>query len=193
MRNDFIINRRELLKLTGFISLGLVTPSCTMAFSKSKKGDGKKALFRSQLAIGECLALEGFRKYGKPVDNPEIQKYVSLLGNSLLKNTTQKGKALPYYFVVTNSPQKYSFGYPGGIIIISSGLFKFLKSESELSLMVAREIGHIRKRHAINSIDRKILTSQGKQKGKKSKKKKGPSPSEKLIAALNEVIFVKGY
>ncbi|MGA1824611.1 MAG: M48 family metalloprotease [bacterium] len=112
-------------------------------------------IYDSERAIGQCLALEGFQKFGPPLEDQELQKYVNLVGNSIVRNIAAHGRT--FSFVVIKSPLSGSFALPGGIVLITSNLFKALQSEAELACVLAYNIAHITGGHALLSIDKTTL------------------------------------
>ncbi len=57
-------------------------PVMLLATENSKE---KAATFETSLS--QCLVLNAVLKYGEPVQNPEINRYVNLVGNAIVKNT----------------------------------------------------------------------------------------------------------
>lgn len=103
-----------------------------------------------EAAIGDNLAIEGFRRYGLPVKNPDSQRYVNLIGNSLARNA--RFSDTPFYFAIVENPAYVSFACPGGIVFISSGFVKSMGDEAELACLVAHEIAHMDNRHLLHAI-----------------------------------------
>ncbi|MBW1766599.1 MAG: M48 family metalloprotease [Deltaproteobacteria bacterium] len=98
--------------------------------------------YESERTIGESLALEGFHRYGMPVDNHPLQKYVNLVGHAVAHNSLRPG--IPYRFVVVKSSLQNAFSCPGGIIFISSELLNTIKTEAQLACILAHEVAHAR-------------------------------------------------
>ncbi|MBF0226040.1 MAG: M48 family metallopeptidase [Desulfobacterales bacterium] len=146
--------------------------------------------YNSEFAIGESIALEGFKRYGLPVDNPELQKYVNLVGNAVVRNSSRS--TIPYYFVVIDSPLYNAFACPGGIIFISSALFKGIYDESELACVLAHEVAHVSHKHALQTLQRaKFFEGLGKisaatMKGDDAKK------FQNAVGELQKVLFDHG-
>jgi predicted Zn-dependent protease len=84
--------------------------------------------YESERAIGESLALEGFARYGMPVADAALQKYVNLVGHAVARNSARPG--IPYRFVVVDSPLYNAFAAPGGILFVSATLVKSVNSEA---------------------------------------------------------------
>ncbi|GAB7021639.1 M48 family metalloprotease [Salidesulfovibrio brasiliensis] len=106
--------------------------------------------YKSELALGESLALKGFERYGMPVEDKHVRRFVNLMGNALAMNSNRPD--IPYHFVVVKSPLKNAFSCPGGIIILSSGLVKSLMTEGQLANVLAHEIAHVAQKHAVKTI-----------------------------------------
>jgi predicted Zn-dependent protease len=146
--------------------------------------------YESEMAIGESLALEGFKRYGVPTKDEGLQRYVNLLGNALARNSVRP--EILYRFVVIESPLYNAFSCPGGIIFISSTLVKSMANESQLAGVLAHEVSHVGHKHALNSIRRaKFFEGVGKitastMKGDKGKEFQG------MIGDLQSVLFDKG-
>ncbi|MBF0121142.1 MAG: M48 family metallopeptidase [Desulfobacterales bacterium] len=146
--------------------------------------------YSSEFAIGESLALEGFKRYGLPIRNQEFQRYVNLLGNSIARNSTRSD--ISYYFVVVDSSIYNAFSCPGGIIFISSALIKSMNDESELASVLAHEIAHISHKHALKSIKRaKFFEGVSKITAVTMKKDDGKSFQE-MIGNLQTTLFDNG-
>ena len=146
--------------------------------------------YKSEFAIGESLALEGFKRYGLPVKNKKLQEYVNLIGNSVARNSFRP--SISYYFVVVDSPLYNAFACPGGIIFVSSALVKAMTYEADLACVLAHEVAHVGHKHALQSIKRaKFFEGVGKistvnMKGEDGKKFRN------MIGGLQETLFDKG-
>ncbi len=76
--------------------------------------------------------------------DPEVQRYISELGNRIASHTPRK---LPYRFYILNSSVYNAFAIPGGGVFITRGLLSLLEKESELAGVLAHELGHLNARH----------------------------------------------
>ena len=146
--------------------------------------------FKSERTIGESLALEAFRRYGMPVNDPSLQKYVNLVGLSVARNSLRP--EIPYVFVVVDSPLQNAFSCPGGIIFISSALFKTMETEAQLAGVLAHEVAHVAHKHALQSIQRaRFFQGVGKVTSATMKGDKGKQ-FEDMIGELQDTLFDKG-
>lgn len=119
----------------------------TQVISSSKEID-----YPTERIIGESLALEGLQRFGNPVKNESLQKYVNLVGNAVAVNS--KRSTIPYQFAVLDSPVQNAFAVPGGVIFVSRALVSILDDESELAAVLAHEVGHVSAKHALKSTQR---------------------------------------
>jgi beta-barrel assembly-enhancing protease len=146
--------------------------------------------YESERTIGESLALEGFRRYGMPVGDADLQKYVNLVGNAVARNSLRP--KIPYRFVVVESPLQNAFSCPGGIIFISAGLMQTIRDEAQLAGILAHEVAHVGHKHALKSIQRaQFFKGVGKITAATMKGEKGKE-FEAMIGNLQETLFDKG-
>jgi predicted Zn-dependent protease len=146
--------------------------------------------YESERAIGESLALEGLQRYGMPVNHPELQRYVNLVGGAVARNSGRPG--IPYRFITVDSPLYNAFACPGGIIFVSSALMKLMEDESELACVLAHEVAHVSHKHALESIRRaKFFEGVGKITAATMKGSKGKE-FKHMIGDLQTVLFDKG-
>lgn len=210
--NNMRISRRRFLHLLGPLTWILADPVAAFDLFKvidpeGKSEDIQKAKqimqgassiltsateldFQSEFAIGESLALEGFKRYGMPVNNRELQKYITLVGNTVARNALRAD--IPYYFVLIDSGLYNAFACPGGIIFISSTLFKAMNDESELATVLAHEVAHVSHKHALQSIRRaKFFEGVGKITTANMKGADGEK-FRNMIGGLQDVLFDQG-
>jgi beta-barrel assembly-enhancing protease len=146
--------------------------------------------YQTERTIGESLALEGMQRYGKPVNNSALQKYINLVGNAVARSSTRA--AIPYQFVVIDSQLQNAFACPGGIIFISKALLGLVENEAELAGILAHEVEHVGHKHALSTIRRSqflqgaTTISAASMKGEKGKQ------YSSMIGDLQGVIFEKG-
>lgn len=79
-------------------------------------------------------------------DDPELQRYVSNIGQRLAKASERPD--LPWQFAVVDEPAVNAFALPGGFIYLTRGIMAFLHTEEQLAGVLGHEIGHVTARHA---------------------------------------------
>lgn len=146
--------------------------------------------FKSELSIGESLALQGINRYGMPVNDESLQQYVNIVGNAVSQNSLRSN--IPYHFVVVNSSLYNAFACPGGIIFISSALVDLMEDESQLANVLAHEVAHVSHKHALQSIKRaRFFEGIGKVSTANMKGDKGVQYMQ-MIGDLQSVLFDRG-
>lgn len=127
--------------------------------------------------IGKAKAIkkvgDSFRKIGEPeeikiggdlagmimgaaplIDDPAKQRYVNELGLWLALHSERPG--LPWKFGIIDSPDYNAMSMPGGYVLITSGLFDRMRSESELAGVLSHEIAHVVRRHHIEALQKSL-------------------------------------
>jgi predicted Zn-dependent protease len=129
---------------------GRILSGATQVVSSSKEID-----YQTERTIGESLALEGLQRFGNPVKNESLQRYVNLVGAAVAANS--KRATIPYQFAVLDSPVQNAFAVPGGVVFVSRALVSILDDEAELAAVLAHEVGHVSAKHALKSTQRAQL------------------------------------
>ena len=104
-----------------------------------------------EIAIGQQTDAEVRREMGV-YDNPELQRYVSDIGQRLAKLSHRPH--LPWAFTVVDHPAVNAFALPGGFIYITRGILPYLDDEAELAGVLGHEIVHVTARHAAQQYTR---------------------------------------
>ena len=86
----------------------------------------------------------------KPVNDPELQRYVNRIGRWVVNQTDRAH--LPWRFAVLSSTAVNAFATPGGNIFITDGLLRLLNSEAELAAVLAHEVAHVVQKHHIKAM-----------------------------------------
>jgi len=80
----------------------------------------------------------------KLIDDPEINEFVSRVGQNLVRNSDAK---VPFTIKVVDSDEINAFALPGGFFYVNSGLITSADEEAELAGVMAHEIAHVAARH----------------------------------------------
>ena len=59
-----------------------------------------------------------------------------------------------YRFLVVEAPQVNAVGAPGGFVVVTTGALRAVRSEDELAAIVAHEIAHVQRGHAMAPVER---------------------------------------
>lgn len=93
------------------------------------------------------------------VDDPELQAYVSGIGQRLA--AASERPTLPWSFKVVDDPVVNAFAIPGGFIYVTRGILAQFDSEAELAGVLGHEIGHVTARHSVSQMSRQQLQALG--------------------------------
>lgn len=108
--------------------------------------------YKEEMAIGGAVAVEAIARFGGLWQNEAVEKYVATVGTAVAQ--TSDRPEIPYYFGILNSDEPNGFACPGGYIFITKGLLKLVKNEAQLAGVLAHEVAHVSKKHALEAIRR---------------------------------------
>jgi predicted Zn-dependent protease len=86
------------------------------------------------------------------VQDPEINRYVNVLGNSIAQRADQRG--LQYRFFIVNAREINAFAVPGGYVYVNRGLIERTNTLSQLAGVLGHEIGHVVRRHSVQQMQK---------------------------------------
>jgi len=82
--------------------------------------------------------------------NPGLQQYINQVGYWIAMQSDRP--TLPWRFGVINSNTINAYACPGGTILVTKGLYRKLRNESELAGVLGREIAHVLRKHQLKAI-----------------------------------------
>ena len=146
-------------------SLGVATGTISQDQADSIKRGGK-AVGKSfeditpeqEYYIGRAVTASILERY-KPYDDPEANRYLNLLGQTLAQASDRPETFGGYHFLIVDSPEINAFAAPGGFILISRGMLHCCNTEDALAAVLAHEIGHIEGQHGLKAIKTSRLTA----------------------------------
>lgn len=100
----------------------------------------------AQEIIGEI------RRSPSLMDDPELADYLSGLGYRLVAQSPDSRQPFNFFLIRDNTVNAAAF--PGGVIIVHTGLLTASQSESEVASVLAHEIAHVTQRHIARSVAR---------------------------------------
>jgi predicted Zn-dependent protease len=85
------------------------------------------------------------------INDPEINRYVNVLGDSIARLTSRTD--IPKWsFYVVDSKEVNAFAVPGGYIYVNRGLIERTQRMDQLAGVIGHEIGHVVRRHSIKQM-----------------------------------------
>ena len=85
------------------------------------------------------------------VKDPEVNRYIGLLGDSIARVADNSG--LDWHFYVVDSKEVNAFAVPGGFIYVNRGLIERTTRMSQLAGVLGHEIGHVVRRHSVKQME----------------------------------------
>lgn len=82
---------------------------------------------------------------------PEIAGYLTLLGDSLASVTGVRD--LQWHFTLVNYAEVNAFALPGGYVYVTRGLVERTTEMDQLAGVLAHEISHVTRRHAVKQME----------------------------------------
>lgn len=110
---------------------------------------------RREVQIGDELATHLNARIPL-VEDTALNRYVGSLGQMLA--SVSERPDLTYHFYIVDSDEVNAFALPGGHIYLDRGLIERTHNVSELSAVLAHEIGHVAARHGAKSLQRQMRT-----------------------------------
>jgi beta-barrel assembly-enhancing protease len=115
-----------------------------------------------------------------------VQRYVNLVGRHLAAQVERRD--VNWRFVVVNSPAINAMALPGGVVIVTRGLYQQLQTEDELAGVLAHEVAHVNRRHQWKVIRQQKLVALAGQSVARSDK----AGSARLVADLGAKLIARG-
>jgi predicted Zn-dependent protease len=115
------------------------------------------------LSMGEADELEMGRLYPRLIDssggayaNAAVQRGIRSFAEPLFRTSTRS--AFQYEVVVLDDDTPNAWALPSGKVAVNKGLLRYVANEHELAAVLAHEIGHAEKSHALAEMRSKKFT-----------------------------------
>lgn len=132
-------------------------------------------------AVGQASAAKLIHVFGLYDENPEIVRYVNLVGNTVARSGARKD--IQYHFGILNTDILSAFALPGGYIFVTRGALANMQNEAQLAGVLSHEVAHVDGRHLEKEIRDKKATKWAVEEGTA----KVPS-IEELRSTANQLI-----
>lgn len=86
------------------------------------------------------------------VSNPEINRYINVLGDEIASKTSRAD--LDWRFYIVDSKEVNAFAVPGGYVYVNRGLIERTARMDELAGVLGHEIGHVVRRHSLKQMEK---------------------------------------
>ena len=109
-----------------------------------------------EIEMGRETAKSLEAQYGLYQDDA-MQERVNRIGQRL---AAVSGRTeIEYFFKVLNHNEVNALACPGGFIYVFKGLIDYMPSDTELAGVLGHEVGHVAKKHTVNSIEKQLWTT----------------------------------
>lgn len=138
------------MKYVLILCLILVSACASKTSSRYREGDNKGQKAALTVEEEKKLSQEAMAEMNKefpPAKNPELQAYITRLGQKLVQANNLHNRPYTYTFTVVDSPMVNAFALPAGRIFITTPIIAMAESEAEIAGVLGHEIGHVTARH----------------------------------------------
>lgn len=152
--------RREFLKAGSITALGVAAGPYLSGCAKNPvTGQSQLMLVseKQEIAMDRQAAPHQLSADYGPVQDTEVNAYVSKVGKSL--SDVSHRPSMPYNYNVVNANYVNAYAFPGGTIACTRGILLNLDSEAELAGLLGHEIGHVNARHTASRMSSQLLVS----------------------------------
>lgn len=132
--------------LTGLTTTLLAIPVESADIKLPSLGDTSSGIISQQKEheLGRAW-LMAYRSRINEHNDPILSDYLEQLLYKLVSHSELEDRRLE--LITINNPSMNAFAVPGGVVGIHTGLFRYAKTEHQLSSVLAHEIAHLSQRH----------------------------------------------
>ncbi len=110
---------------------------------------------KEEYYLGRAVAATIMTRYPPATRIESFNSYLNLMGQFLVMFSPKPYLFKGYTFaVLDNDTLINAYASPGGHVLITSGLIRLCHTEDELAAVLAHEIGHICRQHALSAISK---------------------------------------
>ena len=149
--NSTLVGRRSFLKALPLLLAACSTAPQTRYREGDNSGQSVSLSPREERRMSQQV-LPRIRKDYPPIKDPEIQSYISGLGQRIVAANGLGAGPYRYTFQVVETSQVNAFALPAGPIFVTTPLIAMADTEAELVGVVGHEVGHIKARHTAERI-----------------------------------------
>lgn len=110
-----------------------------------------------EIRIGVGLYPRMIAGFGGAYKNSKVQSAMRRFADPLIRTTARPN--LPWEIVVLDDNTVNAWALPGGKLAVNKGLIRYVASDHELAAVIAHEIGHVEKSHALEEMRSEKFTS----------------------------------
>lgn len=151
------VNATTMGRRTFLASVPLLLAACATSKTRYREGNLKGDETEMTVADEQRMtqeALPEMRKEYPPLPNPELQDYITGLGNKIVLANGLHNHPYHYNFTVVGVSYVNAFALPAGTVFVTAPLLEMADTEAELAGVIGHELGHIKARHTAQRMDR---------------------------------------
>jgi predicted Zn-dependent protease len=146
-----VVGRRELgraLRLTACFAVGCLLIVClgSLAVSAMTSAIVARIPMEWEQKIG-AREIDKLRQYGQLLDDSNAVAQLASLAAPLIQVLPANRRDLKFY--IANDPEPNACALPGGYVVVNAGLFQLLDQSEEILGVLAHELAHQTRRHAM--------------------------------------------
>ena len=142
---------------------------------------------KDEQAMGESVAMAVTTRY-PIVKNSDLNQYVTLVGLTLA-NASRRPDG-NWLFAVVDTSEVNAFSGPDGYVLLTRGLMKKLRDESELAGVIAHEMSHVLDQHGLKAVKQ---AGRANAIASLAQADQRTSAFSQLTDGLTDTILNKGY
>jgi predicted Zn-dependent protease len=147
---------------------------------------------RSQLMVVDdrqmnnmgAQAFNQLRSDGKLSRDPQHQRYVRCIADSLIAELPDPWRELPWEVEVFLDETPNAFALPGGKVGVNTGMFQVAQTADQLAAVVGHELAHVMYRHGAERFSQQIVAQTGLTVAAVAANAKAPENSQLILGAL---------
>lgn len=135
--------RRTVMVFCVFVCLPVTAPA-VMPPTTLPSGDCGSPRVMAQAARTGRAMVQQVLATGMPWSGDDLNEYVNRLGQNLVRGS---GTEQAFTFYVVYDPEANAQAFPGGYVVVNSGVISLAESEGELASVLSHEIAHVNACH----------------------------------------------
>ncbi|MFP5518263.1 MAG: M48 family metalloprotease [Bdellovibrionia bacterium] len=138
-------------------SLGILLASCAQKQHRQREGDNSGQTTSMTVADEKRMTQEVLPQMKKdypPLQNSQMQGYISNLGRKVVAASNLEGNPYNYNFTVVDVDYVNAFALPAGTVFVTAPLIAMADTEAELAGVIGHEVGHIQARHTAERMEK---------------------------------------
>ncbi len=149
--------------------------------------------------LGRAVAATLLSQY-RLFHDDRLTSYLNEVGQAVVLGSDRPYTYGGYHFAVLDTEEVNALSCPGGIIFLTRGMMRKLKSEDELAAVLAHEVAHVNHRDGIAAIQRSRWVEVASLLGSEAAKRVGGADLNKLVSLFQgsvddvvKTLLVNGY